>query len=346
MPSEKQRQPETLDATGGKRHPQPVFVTGGSGFVGGAVVDHLVASGADVRALARSGASADRVRTKGANPVAGEVSDREALVAGMAGCDIAFHVAGVNTMCPSDPGAMYRTNVDGVRVVVAAAAEAGVRRVVLTSSAAAIGEPEGTLANEEASHTGVFLSHYARSKYLGEVAFFEEATRLGVEAVAVNPSSVQGPGRAGGSTLILRLALNMRRPVAVNTTLSIVDVDDCADAHLLAAERGEDGSRYLISGASIPVEGAVRLLSEIANRPIDPIMIPRSLARLAYPLVAIVGLGRGDRPICVEMLRTLLHGHRFDVSRSINGLGMSYTPIAETFERTVVWLAQEGLVGG
>jgi len=333
------------DPVGAGRQP-PVFVTGGSGFVGGAVVDHLVDSGADVRALARSEMSADRVAERGATPVIGDVSDHEALVAGMSGCDVTFHVAGVNTMCPSDPGAMYRTNVDGVRVVVAAAAEAGVRRIILTSSAATIGELEGTVANEETAHAGVFLSHYARSKYLGELAFFEEASRWGIEAVAVNPSSVQGPGRASGSTLILRLALNMKQPVAVNTTLSIVDVDDCANAHLLAAERGMDGSRYLISGASITVSEAVVVLAKIVDRPIEPIMIPRTLASLAYPLVAMAGLVRGDRPICVEMLRTLLHGHRFDVSRSINDLGVSYAPIAETFERSVRWLAQEGLVAG
>jgi dihydroflavonol-4-reductase len=230
-------------------------------------------------------------------------------------------------------------------MVVDAAAEAGVRRMVLTSSAATVGEPDGTVATEETAHTGVFLSHYARSKYLGELAFFEEASRLGIEAVAVNPSSVQGPGRTSGSTLILRLALNVRRPVGVDTTLSIVDVDDCARAHVLAADHGVDGSRYLISGASITVREAVMLLSEIVDRPIAPIMIPRVLAGLAYPLVAAAGLVRGDRPICVEMLRTLLHGHRFDVSRSIRDLGMSYTPIAETFDRTVQWLTQEGFVG-
>jgi len=323
----------------------PVFVTGGSGFVGGALVDHLVASGADVRALARSQESADIVATKGATTIDGDVEDRVALVSGMSGCDVVFHVAGVNIMCPADPGAMYRTNVDGVRMVVDAAAEAGVRRMVLTSSAATVGESDGTVATEETAHTGVFLSHYARSKYLGELAFFEEASRLGIEAVAVNPSSVQGPGRTSGSTLILRLALNVRRPVGVDTTLSIVDVDDCARAHVLAAEHGADGSRYLISGASITVREAVMLLSEIVDRPIAPIMIPRVLAGLAYPLVAAAGLVRGDRPICVEMLRTLLHGHRFDVSRSIRDLGMSYTPIAETFDRTVQWLTQEGFVG-
>jgi len=323
----------------------PVFVTGGSGFVGGAVVDHLVALGVDVRALARSQESADIVAAKGTTAIVGHVEDRMALVSGMSGCDVVFHVAGVNAMCPADPGAMYRTNVDGVRMVVEAAAEAGVRRIVLTSSAATIGEPDGMVGSEETAHTGVFLSHYARSKYLGELAFFEEAAGLGIEAVAVNPSSVQGPGRTSGSTLILRLALNMRRPVAVDTTLSIVDIDDCARAHVLAAEHGADASRYLISGASIPVRESVMMLSEIVDRPIEPIMIPRVLAGLAYPLVAVAGLVRGDRPICVEMLRTLLHGHRFDVSRSIRDLGMSYTPIAETFDRTVQWLAQEGFVG-
>lgn len=346
MPTRRRPRAEPPGDAGAERHRTQAFVTGGSGFVGGAVIGNLVASGADVRALARSEASARRVRIRGATPVDGDVSDRDALVAGMSGCEIVYHVAGVNTMCPFDPGAMYRTNVDGVRGVVAAAAEAGVGRIVLTSSAAAIGESEGTVADEETPHTGEFLSHYARSKYLGEVAFFEEASRVGVEAIAVNPSSVQGPGRASGSTLILRLALNMRRPFVVHTTLSIVDIDDCARAHLLAAERGVPGSRYLISGASVPVRDAVTLLSETVSRPIDPIMIPRSLARSAYPLVAVLGLVRGDRPVCPEMLRTLLHGHRFDVSRSIDVLGMSYTPIAETFDRTVRWLAQEGLVEG
>jgi dihydroflavonol-4-reductase len=346
VPSGSPLHAEPSGETGGESCEAPTFVTGGSGFVGGAVIDQLVASGADVRALARSAASVDRVRMKGATAVDGDLTDHGTLVAGMTGCDITFHVAGVNTMCPSDPGAMYRTNVDGVRGVVAAAAEAGVRRIVLTSSAAAIGESEGTVADEETPHTGEFLSHYARSKYLGEVAFFEEASRMGIEAVAVNPSSVQGPGRASGSTLILRIALNMRRPVAVDTTLSIVDIDDCAGAHLLAAERGVAGERYLISGASVRVRDAVALLSEIVNRPLDPIMIPRSLARVAYPLVAVLGLAGGDRPVCPEMLRTLLHGHRFDVSRSIDVLGVSYTPIAETFDRTVRWLAQEGLVDG
>ena len=320
------------------------FVTGGTGFVGGAVVDHLLESGANVRALARSAASAEALAAKGAVPVRGDVEDRTSLVEGMLGCDIVFHVAGVNTMCPSDPGPMYRTNVDGVRTVVDAASEAGVRRMVLTSSAATIGESGGTVASEATPHGPGFLSHYARSKYLGEQAFFEAAARGGIEAVAVNPSSVQGPGRSGGSTFLLRLALNAKRVVAVDTTLSVVDVDDCATGHLLAADHGADGARYLISGASITVGDAIATLAEITGRPINTVILPRWAAVPAYPLVAVAGLFGGERPICVEMLRTLLHGHRFDVSRSIADLGMVYTPIGETLSRTVRWLASEGFI--
>ena len=305
---------------------------------------HLVGSGIDVRGLARSEAAAASVIRNGGTPVMGDLSDDEALRSGMSGCDIVYHVAGVNTMCPGDPGVMYRVNVDLVRAVVRAAADAGVRRIVLTSSAAAIGEPAGTVADERTPHTGRFLSNYARSKYLGERAFFDEATRREIEAVAVNPSSVQGPGRADGSALLLRYALGTRRPVVIDTTLSIVDIDDTARAHLAAAIRGRPGQRYLISGASVGIREVVAMLGEAADRIIDPIVLPRWAGESAYPVAAAAGLIGGDQPVCIEMLRTLLHGHRFDASRSIDELGIAYTPLDDTLERTVDWLADEGFV--
>ncbi len=305
---------------------------------------HLVGSGIDVRGLARSEAAAASVIRNGGTPVMGDLSDDEALRSGMSGCDIVYHVAGVNTMCPGDPGVMYRVNVDLVRAVVRAAADAGVRRIVLTSSAAAIGEPAGMVADERTPHTGRFLSNYARSKYLGERAFFDEATRREIEAVAVNPSSVQGPGRADGSALLLRYALGTRRPVVIDTTLSIVDIDDTARAHLAAAIRGRPGQRYLISGASVGIREVVAMLGEAADRLIDPIVLPRWVGESAYPVAAAAGLIGGDQPVCIEMLRTLLHGHRFDASRSIDELGIAYTPLDDTLERTVEWLADEGFV--
>jgi dihydroflavonol-4-reductase len=320
------------------------FVTGGSGFVGGAVVRHLVGSGIDVRGLARSDEAAAAVARNGGIPILGNLSDREALRSGMSGCDVVYHLAGVNTMCPGDPGTMYRVNVDLVRSVVQAAADTGVRRVVLTSSAAAISEPAGTVANEGTPHTGRFLSHYARSKYLGERAFFDEAARWHVQAVAVNPSSVQGPGRADGSALLLRYALGTRRPIVIDTTLSIVDVGDTARAHLAAAIRGKPGKRYLISGPSVGVRTALATLATVADRTLDPIVLPSWSASAGYPLAAAAGLFGGDAPVCIEMLRTLLHGHQFDTTLSISELGIVYTPLDDTLRGAVEWLADEGLV--
>lgn len=320
------------------------FVTGGSGFVGGAVIRHLVGSGIDVRGLARSDEAAAAVTDSGGSPIRGDLSDHGALRSGMSGCDVVYHVAGINTMCPADPGTMYRVNVDLVRAVVQAASDTGVRRVVLTSSAAAIGELADVVADEQTPHAGRFLSHYARSKYLGERAFFDEAASRGIEAVAVNPSSVQGPGRSDGSALLLRYALGMRRPIVIDAMLSIVDIDDTARAHLAAAFRGRPGRRYLISGASIGIREAVALLAAAAFRPIDPIVLRRWVGEAAYPLAAAARLFGGDGPVCVEMLRTLLHGHRFDSSLSISELGMAYTPLGDTLGRTVDWLADEGLI--
>jgi dihydroflavonol-4-reductase len=320
------------------------FVTGGSGFVGGAVVRHLVGSGIEVRGLARSDEAVAAVAGNGGTPVSGDLSDREVLRAGMSGCDVVYHVAGVNTMCPRDPGMMYRVNVDLVRSVVQAAADTGVCRIVLTSSAAAIGEPAGRVANEETPHAGRFLSHYARSKYLGEQAFFDEAARRHIQAVAVNPSSVQGPGRADGSARLLRYALGMRRPVVADTMLSIVDIGDTARAHLAAAIRGKPGKRYLISGASVGIRTALATLAKAADRTIDPIVLPPWAASASYPLAATAGLITRDAPVCLEMLRTLLHGHRFDTTASISELGMVYTSLDDTLGRAVEWLADEGLI--
>ena len=323
-----------------------VFVTGGSGFVGGDLIRVLVRRGVEVRALVRSAPAEEKVTALGAEAVAAGLFDRRGLRAAMTGCETVFHVAGVNTMCPADPGAMYDVNVNGPRAIVAAAAAAHVDRVVSTSSAAAIGELRGSVANGMTAHSRRYLSHYARSKHLGEVAFFEEARRLGIEGVAVNPSSVQGPGRVGGSARIFLYALRSRRPVALDTVLSIVDVDDVSRGHILAAERGVPGRRYLLNGATMTVRGAFAMLEQASDRRIHPILLPSWAGRLVAPFTWLAGSSSSDRPFCAEMLRTLLHGHRFDGEPAARELGFAYTPALETLTRTIDWYRAEGLLDG
>ncbi len=263
----------------------------------------------------------------------------------MGGIGVVYHLAGVNEMCSRDPGSMDRVNIDGSVAVVRAAAAAGVRRVVCTSSAVAIGEREGMIGDEHTVHSGEYVSAYAASKHLAEMAAFEEADRLGVDLVAVNPSSVQGPGRATGSAELLLRSLNTQRPLLVDTTLSIVDIEDCTTGHINAAEYGRAGERYILSGATLSIAEAVVLLSEAVGREIHPRWLSRGLVRTvgmtAARLAAVV---RPSLGICPELITTLLHGHRFDGSRASTELGFTYTEVSDTINRTVRWFEEQGLI--
>ena len=325
--------------------PDPVLVTGGTGLLGRALVDHLVAGGRDVRALARSGAAADALATAGARPIRGDILDVESLRDAIRGCANVFHLAGVNAMCLRDPRPMVRANVDGAANVIRAAAAAGAARVVHTSSASAIGEARGTIGREDSPHRGSYLSHYERSKQLGERTVIALATELGVDVVCVNPSSVQGPGRTAGSARLLLDLVNGRLPALVETTISLVDIADCSQGHVLAESLGVPGERYVLSGASITTREAVELLRRLWGRPERVRWIPARAARAGGAGVEAVGrLLRRDVPVCREAVRTLLHGHRYDGSRATRELGLRYTPLEQTLERTLTWYAERGLV--
>jgi dihydroflavonol-4-reductase len=322
-----------------------VFLTGGSGLIGGALATHLVERGDEVVAMARSDAAERKLAGVGAQVVRGDVLDEDAMAEGMAGCAFAYHVAGINTMCPTDPSQLFHVNVRGAEAAVRAAARAGVPRVVLTSSAASLGEESGTVGNEASPHRGSYLSFYERSKHEGERAAFEAARRAGVELVAVNPSSVQGPGRASGTGRIMIAYLNGRLPAFLDTQISLVDIADCVEGHVLGAERGVPGERYVLSGATLSAREALELVAEVSGVRRDVRFLPRRMAAAAAALVEAAFRVRGRQPpVCREMVRTLAHGHRYDGSRAQRELGLRYTPVAETFRRTIEWATREGLV--
>jgi dihydroflavonol-4-reductase len=322
-----------------------VFVTGASGFIGGALTTRLLERGDQVVGLARSDAAAAKVAALGAEVARGDLLDEESIAAGMVGCDAAYHVAGVNSHCPSDPDMLLRVNVGGAEAAVRAAARAGIGRMVYTSSAASLGEPAGTVGTEDSAHRGSYLSVYDRSKHEGEQAVFAAAAETGVQVVAVNPSSVQGPPRTGGNGAIIIAYLNGKLPAFVNTQVSVVDVQDCVEGHLLAAERGESGQRYVLNGATLHSLQALEIVSELSGVRERVRMIPPPVARAAVAVAEAVYRLRGKTPsVCRARVRTILHGHRYDGSRATRELGLEYTPVAETFARTIEWAVAEGLV--
>jgi dihydroflavonol-4-reductase len=322
-----------------------VFVTGASGFIGGALAARLLARGDEVVALARSDEAAAVITRRGAEVARGDVLDEDRLADGMEGCALAFHVAAINTHCPADPALVLRTNVQGAENAVRAAARAGVARLVLTSSAASVGEPAGTVGREDTVHRGSYLSVYDRSKHQGELAAFLAGRRLGVEVVAVNPSSVQGPGRLSGNGVLIIAYLNGRLRVFVDTYVSVVDIHDTVEGHLLAAARGGSGERYVLNGATIPAREAVQIVSELSGISHRVHMVSPALARATAAIADRLARARGrTSSICPARIRTILHGHRYDGSRATRDLGLTYTPVAETFARTIQWAAGEGLV--
>lgn len=322
-----------------------VFVTGGSGVVGAALVDALRERGDDVIALARSEAAGSALERRGASVVRGDILDADVLARGMEGCATLFHVAGVNSLCVEDPSPMLSANIDGPAVAIRAAARAGVPRVVHTSSAATIGEPEGIVGNEATPHRGWFLSTYERSKTEGEQVAFDAGRQEGVEVVSVNPSSVQGPGRASGTARFLLAFLDGRLKLFVNTHVSLVDIKDCSAGHLLAAERGKPGERYLLNGMTLTIAEAFALAAEVAGVERSPRLVPRQAATIAGAVVErAFRLVRRHPPVCREMVRTLIHGHRYDGSRAERDLGLRYTAPRETIRRTVAWAREAGLL--
>ncbi len=320
--------------------PAPVVITGGSGVLGSAIARHLLAAGRSVAGLARTDEAAAILAELGVPARSGDILDYNSLVDAFAGADVVYHVAGVNQFCLRDPSPMYRANVEGTQNVIKAAAATGVRRVVYTSSAIVLGESQGTLGAENSRHRGTYLSHYERSKHEAEDAAFAAAG--GIELVVVNPSSVQGPGRASGTGRLILDVVKGRLRVLVDTNLSIVDIDDCARGHLLAESKGVPGERYVLNGISLSLREAVALLEHVLGSELSIRFLPRAVARAAIPVLD--GLKRMGRvPFCAEMIRALLHGHVYDGSKATRELGLVYTPLETTLRRTIEWFRAEGM---
>jgi dihydroflavonol-4-reductase len=322
-----------------------VFITGATGVVGSDLLTKLLERGDEVVALARSDAAEQALVARGVRVQRGDITDEQAMAAGMHDCDLAFHVGGINKFCVADPAPMLHANVDGAVTAVKAARRADLPRLVMTSSAATLGEAPGVIADEWTPHRGSYLSNYERSKTLGERAAMSTARELGQDVVYVNPSSVQGPGRAGGTGKFFLAFVDGRLKVFVDTYVSLVDIQDCSAGHLLAAQHGVAGERYLLSGIGMTITQALTLAADVAGVERSPRLAPRPLAIIGGTAAEYAFRARGKHPpVCREMVRTLLHGHRYDGSRAERELGLVYTPARETLQRTIDWARSEGLL--
>ncbi len=328
------------------------FVTGASGFIGANLVHELNARGHSVRALVRPNADTRGLEGADYERVPGDVNDRAALDAGMRGCDWCFHVAASYHLWLRDYAPMYAANVEGTRQVLGAAAEAGCSRIVYTSTVGCIGLPreiDGVLTptDEDTPVAEAQMSnHYKLSKWRAEVAARELAAK-GLPIVIVNPSAPVGPRdvKPTPTGKVIVDFLNRAMPAYLDTGLNWVHVRDVAVGHILAAERGRVGGRYILghAGGNWTMKEAFDVLARITGLPAPRFQVPHAVALAAAHVDETIARFTGQPPKApLAGVRMAKYKMFFNPAKAVRELGLPQTPPEQALHDAVDWFQARG----
>lgn len=328
---------------------QATLVTGATGFVGSRLVAWLARTGDDVRALARPASETRALDGLPVTIVRGDLRDPASLRDACRGVRRVFHVAADYRLWAPDPRVIYESNVAGTENLLRAAAEAQVNRIVYTSTVATIAvERPGGLPTESTEATiGDMVGPYKRSKLLAEQAA-RRAAAEGLPVVIVNPTAPVGPGdwKPTPTGQIIVDALRGRMPAYLDTGLNLVDVDDVAAGHVLAAERGRVGERYLLGGRNMTLKEILDTLARLTGRAAPRVRLPYGVALVAGHLSEAVARITGHPPaIPLDGVRMARHRMFVDASKATRELGFAPGPVEAALGRAVEWYRAHGYAG-
>ncbi|MGQ9919888.1 MAG: hopanoid-associated sugar epimerase [Desulfobacca sp.] len=324
------------------------LVTGGSGFVGRAVVEALLAQGREVRVLARR-PQHPALQGLAVEVVRGDLTAADTLRPALKGCSRLFHVAADYRLWVPNPAAMYETNVTGTRSLMHAALEEGLERVVYTSTVGALGNPgDGTPGTEDTPVTlADMVGHYKRSKFLAEQVALEYAAR-GLPLVIVNPSTPVGPwdSRPTPTGQMIVDFLNGKVPAFLDSGLNLIHVRDVAAGHLLAEEHGRVGEKYILGHENLTLAEIFGRLAELSGRPAPRWRLPY------YPILALAYINEfwsqwiTRRPpriplTAVKMAKKYMY---FDAHKAVRELGLPQTPVDQALAEAIDWFCSHGYV--
>lgn len=324
------------------------FVTGGTGFVGAHVVRALLRRGCSVRCLVRTSSRLTNLEELPVEVIPGDLTDPASLSRAMAGARRVFHCAADYRLSARHPREIYAANVEGTRNVLAAASEVGAEKVVYTSSVGALGlTRDGTPGNEETPvEPRTLIGHYKKSKHRAECVALEWAAK-GLPVVIVNPSTPVGerdikPTPTGQMIVDF---LNRRMPAYVETGLNLVDVRDVAEGHVLAAEKGRVGEKYILGNRDMTLKEIFDALSALTGIPSPTVRLPHwvPLAAAAVDTLASRLTGRPPR-VPLEGARMSRHRMFFDARKAVSELGLPQTPVEQALGRAVAWFRENGYV--
>jgi dihydroflavonol-4-reductase len=267
------------------------FVTGGTGFIGSRVVRKLIERGHEVVALARSDRTATALETAGARAVRGDITDPASMCGGMRGSDVVFHMAAWYKIGSRDWKQAEAINVGGTRNVLGLAHELGVPRIVYTSTVGVFGDTKGQTVDESYVCHEPFFTEYERTKWVAHYEVAQPLIKEGAPVIIVMPGGVYGPGDASIIGHVMKRFCQGRLPFlpAPETTFTYAHVEDIAEGHILAAERGRVGESYVLAGPAVPLDELVDLWAEITGRRAPAVRIPGRFLRPFAPLMGAIG---------------------------------------------------------
>ncbi|WP_347988963.1 hopanoid-associated sugar epimerase [Methylomonas sp. AM2-LC] len=323
------------------------FLTGSTGFIGAAVARLLIAKGHNLRVLTR--ANNDRRNIKGLDVeiIEGDLAKPESYSHALQDCNYLFHVAADYRIWVPDANAMHRVNVEGSRALMLAALDAGVERIVYTSSVATLGlHKNGTPATENTVSTvSDMVGIYKQSKFLAEAEVRKLITDEKLPAIIVNPSSPIGPRdiKPTPTGRIIVDSIKGRIPAYVDTGLNIVHVDDVANGHWLAFERGQIGQRYILGGENLSLCDILGIIAEIENRPAPRIKLPcKAILPLAFGMELAARLTGREPMISRDALSMAKNKMFFNSTKAELELGYSARPAREAIHDAINWFRAEG----
>ncbi|MEM9453484.1 MAG: SDR family NAD(P)-dependent oxidoreductase [Myxococcota bacterium] len=323
------------------------LVTGAPGFLGAHVVKALVERGVKVRGWGRPGEPRTNLEGIDLEMIEGDVRDPERAREAMREIDTVFHMAAIYESWAPDPTQMYDVNLRGTFNVLEAARRQGAR-VVYTASVVALGRPApGTLADEESPYEAWDLDFpYSRSKYLS-MRLAEDFAAWGLDVRIVCPGYVMGPGDrtpTPSGQLLLALAQG-KAPGHAGGGVAYVDVRDAAEGHVVAAERGQPGRRYVLTGHNIDSGLLLKVVNRSVGRRRPSFRMPRAMLRGAAYAMQQVAVARGKRPdLPVVMLEYGLADCFFDNRRAREELGLCFRPFEQTVAESLAWFRGEGML--
>ena len=323
------------------------LITGANGFVGSAVLRRLLDEGHEVRALVRAESDRQNLSNLAVEIVEGDLTDSLSLKNAVSNCDYLFHVAADYRLWIPDPAQMYLTNVDGTRLLMQHAAEAGVKKIVYTSSVATLGiNPDLSPANETTPVSlDNMIGHYKRSKYLAEEEVHKLVASHHLPATIVNPSTPIGPRdiKPTPTGRIIVDCLSGKIPAYVNTGLNIAHVDYIARGHLLALDKGVIGERYILGGEDMSLKSILKLICEIGQRKPPSISIPHNLILPIAKLIEIwAGFTKVEPLTTVDGIRMAKKHMFFSSDKAKEKLGYESRPASQAFEDAIRWFVDNG----